>query len=122
MPLILASAEPTFDARQDAWFDLDLERAEPEGKAFACLRRRDFVRRGDVSNWLTSEAFDLKSARNLEAEDAIERAKALLRGSRPPALKDAKAVDTALRKAGLSDIDPFWVRWGAYMEQLEGSR
>jgi hypothetical protein len=57
-PLILASAEPFFDEGRDAWFDLDLE--YENGKAFAHLRRRDFVRRGDVSNWLASEAFDLK--------------------------------------------------------------
>jgi AAA domain, putative AbiEii toxin, Type IV TA system len=52
-PLILASAEPFFDAERDAWFDLDLDRKS------SCveLRRRTFVRHGDVSNWLTSEAF-----------------------------------------------------------------
>ncbi len=119
-PLILASAEPSFDERKDAWFDLDLECTDSSNRAFAHLSRRDFVRRGDVSNWLTSEAFDLKSARNLDAEAAIEHAKALLRQSRPPGLGDAKRVDRALRKAGLSDIDPFWVRWGAFMEKLEG--
>ncbi|KFA89747.1 AAA family ATPase [Archangium violaceum] len=118
-PLILASAEPLFDANKDAWFDLDLEKGH--GEPVVTLRRRDFVRRGDVSNWLTSEAFDLKSARSLEAEAAIEQARALLRRTQPPpTLKEAKAVDAELRKAALSDIDPFWVRWGNFMEELRG--
>ena len=41
--------------------------------------RQTFVRRGDVSRWLTSEAFDLKEARSLEAEHAIVEALALVR-------------------------------------------
>ena len=119
-PLVLASAEPFFDERKDAWFDLDLDHGEDGKKAFARLRRRDFVRHGDVSNWLTSEAFDLKIARNLDAEAAIERAKALLRRSGEPTLKEAREVDRLLREAGLPDIDPFWVRWGALMERMAG--
>jgi hypothetical protein len=109
-PLILASAEPWFDPTRDAWFDLDLEWNH------VVLRRRQFVRRGDVSNWLTSEAFDLKSARSLEGEKAIEQARAVLR-ERAPTRKALEEADTALRKAGLPDIDPFWVRWGQFMEQ-----
>jgi hypothetical protein len=117
-PLVLASAEPTFDPEKDAWFDLDLD-WEGHDRVVS-LRRREFVRHGDASNWLTSEAFDLKSPRSLEAEDAIEQAKALLRRRDEPVWEDARRVDSALRKAKLSDIDPFWVRWGAFMEQLEG--
>ncbi len=120
-PLILASAEPLFDANKDAWFDLDLEKGH-SGPVVE-LRRRAFVRRGDVSNWLTSEAFDLKSARSLEAEAAIEQARALLRRTHTaPTLKEAKAVDAELRKAALPDIDPFWVRWGSFMEELRSAK
>ncbi|HYO55580.1 AAA family ATPase [Archangium sp.] len=72
-PLVLASVEPLVDVKKDAWFDLDLEEAR------VVLRKRQFVRRGEVSNWLTSEAFNLKKARSLEAESAIETALALLR-------------------------------------------
>ena len=117
-PLVLASAEPTFDPRKDAWFDLDLDR---EGRErVVSLRRRAFVRHGEVGHWLTSEAFDLASARSLEAEDAIEQAKKLLKRREQPGLDEARRVDAVLRKAKLPDIDPFWVRWGAFMEQLEG--
>ncbi len=114
-PLVLASAEPLFDAAGDAWFDLDLDRA----KGLVALRRRDFVRHGDVSNWLTSEAFDLKDARSLEAEAAIEQARALLRAARPT-IAHARRVDAALRSAALPDLDPFWVRWSAFLDRLEG--
>jgi hypothetical protein len=112
-PLILASAEPFFDSSKDAWFDLDLDRKS----GLVELRRRPFVRHGDVSNWLTSEAFDLKDARSQEAEDAIEHARALLRSKRPT-LDAARTIDKQLRAAGLPDIDPFWVRWSAFVDRL----
>jgi hypothetical protein len=72
-----------------------------------------------VSNWLTSEAFDLKDARSREAEEAIERARTLLRSDQPT-LSEARAIDAELRAAGLSGIDPFWVRWSAFVDRLAG--
>jgi hypothetical protein len=115
-PLLLASVEPAFDPKQDAWFDLDLE-PQPPGPAAVRLRRREFVRRGEVSNWLTSEAFDLKSPRSVEAEAAIEQARALLRRGGEPTTEEVRLADEALRAAALPDIDPFWVRWTAYAEE-----
>ena len=109
-PLVLASAEPSFDSKRDAWFDLDLNRTGPVGRVE--LRKRDFVRLGDVSNWLTSEAFDLKEARSLEAEEAITKALVLLKTSLP-SKKEIDAVNELL-KASLSDVDRFWVRWSEF--------
>jgi len=108
-PMVLASAEPVFDPERDAWFDIDLERKS------VVLKRRQFVNRGDVSNWLTSDAFDLKQARSKEAEEAMEQAFAVLRDPKPTrrAVEDA---DSALRNARLPDIDPFWVRWSYFVE------
>ena len=71
-PLVLASVEPMFDASCDAWFDLDLVRAG--GGQRVKLQKRPFVRLGEVSSWLTSDAFDLGSGRSVEAEAALERA------------------------------------------------
>jgi hypothetical protein len=116
-PLVLASAEPWFDAKQDAWFDLDLVR---NGKsAMVELRRREFIRLGDVSNWLTSDAFDLESSRSREAEAAIQRAMAALREPKTsgPLLHE---IDQDL-KATLPEIDPFWVRWRAWRDGRRGS-
>jgi hypothetical protein len=111
-PLVLASAEPHFDDNKDAWFDIDLE----EGSVV--LRKRDFVLHGEVSNWLTSEAFDLKEPRSLEAETAIGEALALARKSSPEAADIARVE--RLLSGSISDIDRFWVRWTAFRKQHGG--
>jgi AAA domain, putative AbiEii toxin, Type IV TA system len=113
-PLVLASAEPTFDAKQDAWFDLDLETVDR--KSQVVLREREFVRHGDASAWLTSEAFDLKEARSIPAEQAITRALALVVSDKPSA-KAVKEVDGMLR-AALGDTDRFWLRWSEFRKTL----
>lgn len=113
-PLVLASVEPLFDPDKDAWFDLDLE-----GSAVA-LRKRPFVRHGEVGSWLTSEAFDLLEPRSLEAEAAIRQALAVVK--KPAAGKaEVEQIDAALRNA-LGDTDRFWVRWSAFRESLQQSR
>jgi hypothetical protein len=109
-PLVLASAEHIFDREQDAWFDLDLEHRQ------AVLRKRPFIPHGEVGNWLVSDAFDLKEPRSLEGEQAMAAAQAVLDSSTPSA-KAIAAADQKLRAAGLPDIDPFWVRWGYFMER-----
>lgn len=111
-PLVLASAEPFFDADKDAWFDLDLD-LKAGGVA---LRKRTFVRRGEVGNWLTSEAFDLSEPRSLEGEEAIGAALTVLEQDNPSDQAVA-AADKRLRAAGLPDIDPFWVRWDYFRTQ-----
>jgi len=113
-PLVLASVEPLFDADKDAWFDLDLDRTN---KPYSVkLTPRTYVRHGEVGNWLTSEAFDLKEPRSVEGERALEAALALMDQE---AASDAAiaAADKALRDAGLPDIDPFWVQWGYFRER-----
>lgn len=110
-PLILASAEPTFDAEKDAWFDLDVLEEQDR----VVLEQRTFVRRGDVSRWLTSEAFDLKEARSLEAEHAIVEALALVR-SPGPSREEIERVN-GLLQAALGDTDRFWVRWSAFRDE-----
>ncbi len=102
-PLIMASVEPFFDGKQDAWFDLDLVNNE------AVLTHRQFVRQGDVRGWLTSEAFDMKSGYSIEAEKVLEDA-ALALSNESFNKDDAKRLDLRLRGV-LSDIDPFWMRW-----------
>lgn len=114
-PLVLASAEPTFDPELDAWFDLDLTSDQ-----HVHLLKRPFVRQGDISNWLTSEAFDLKEPRSLEAEEAITKALALLRTPNP-SKRDLKEVDGLLR-ASLSEIDRFWTRWSSFLKSKETAK
>lgn len=117
-PLVLASLEPLFDPDCDAWFDLDLEGSEVH------LRKRPFVRRGTANRWLASEAFNLPGeGRSMPAEQAILDAQKLLEARRsgtPVSAEEIDGVDDALRRV-LSDIDPFWIRWSAFVEQLKGA-
>lgn len=113
-PLILASAEPMFDPARDAWWDLDLEANQ------VVLRQRPFVPHGEISNWLTSQAFDLTCARSLEAEDAVKFALDVLREA-TPSNEAIKTADENLRKARLPEIDPFWVRWSHFVEQNQAA-
>jgi hypothetical protein len=113
-PMVLASVESSFDANLDAWFDLDLEGQHVE------LGKRPYVRLGEVGNWLTSDAFDLKEPRSLEGERAVRAAQDVLHAKRPT-LAEIDAADQGLRNAGLPDIDPFWVRWDYFVGQAKGA-
>ena len=107
-PLIMASVEPLFDPTKDAWFDLDLRKSN-DCQGTVVLSHRPFVRHGDASNWLTSEAFDLASARSIEAEQILESATKAM--TDPGFSKtDAQRVYEQLQSV-LGDTDPFWVRW-----------
>jgi AAA domain, putative AbiEii toxin, Type IV TA system len=111
-PLVLASAEPDFDATKDAWFDMDLE---PQGKQ-VILRKREFARMGTAGRWLTSEAFDLRSeGRAPKIEALLEEASHALGDEQLPATA-ARKLDHRLREV-LGDTDPFWIRWRFVGEQ-----
>ena len=114
-PLVLASVESKFDAEKDAWFDLDLEQRH------VVLRRRPYVPRGEIGNWLVSDAFDLKEPRSFEGEQALSAAQAVLDAPEPTA-QAVIAADRGLRQAGLPDIDPFWVSWGYFMQKHSASK
>jgi len=115
-PLVLASAEPWFDPKQDAWFDLDLDGDPPEAK----LRRRPYTPRGTPGAWLTSEAFDLETERgSIEAERAVLRARELLRQT-DASVDRVMEVHKELRRV-LPDVDRFWVRWNAFVEDRGGT-
>ena len=112
-PLVLAAVEPQFNGDLDAWFDLDMVKNE-EGTAEQVLfQRRHYVRLGDVSRWLVSEAFDLGAPTSLQAEQALHDAREAMgclgRGQAVAADRLAK-IEQALR-ASLADIDPFWALW-----------
>ncbi|HBF35263.1 TPA: hypothetical protein DDW35_11950 [Candidatus Sumerlaeota bacterium] len=108
-PLVMASLEPVFDSAKDAWFDLDLKGSD------VCLTRREFEKHGDVSNWLTSEAFDLKSPRNIDAEGLIEKASALLDKQSLTQEEVQKMREQLI--SSLDCKDPFLFRWRAICEK-----
>lgn len=112
-PLVMASAEPRFDAEQDAWFDLDLVPGTGTGTGNSDARvafvQRPFERLGDASRWLVSDAFDLQTARSREAEQALDEAEALLD---KPTTTATQANALTQKLAGvLGETDPFWARW-----------
>lgn len=102
-PLIMASVETLFDSKKDAWFDLDLT----DGKV--TLTKRAFIRLGNINNWLTSKAFDLKQGYSKEAEQVLEHASLALSDENFGS-DDAQKLDQQLRSV-LSETDPFWIRW-----------
>jgi hypothetical protein len=107
-PLVLASVEPQFDPSQDALFMFDLVGNEVK------VTKADWRPRGDANAWLTSEVFDLKEARSVEAEEAITRAKAALKDPHLP-IEEVKRIHNELYRL-LKDTDPFWPRWLARAE------
>jgi len=111
----MASAETAFDSTKDAWFDIDFYNTGKTGTVK--LEKRDFQRLGDVSAWLTSEAFDLKDARSIEAESAMQAAMDLAK-STTATKSEIDKVDKQL-KASLSDTDLFWMRWVACKASLK---
>ncbi|HEX8494334.1 MAG TPA: AAA family ATPase [Pyrinomonadaceae bacterium] len=109
-PLVMASVEHTFDDDKDSLFHMDL--SQDSEVTFKELR---FVRYGSVDTWLTSEVFDLRHARSLEAERAIEKAKALQKQKNPNP-EDVRVVSAELIRT-LASEDEFWPRWLYFAEQ-----
>jgi hypothetical protein len=107
--------EPVFDPEKDKWFDLDLV----DGRV--SLQERPFVRLGEVGNWLTSDAFDLKEPRSREGEEAVRAAQEAMR-ARSPLPAQIEAADKLMRAAGLPDIDPMWVRWDYFVTQSKRAK
>jgi len=107
-PMLLASIEPHFDPEQDALFMFDLVGSEVK------VTRADWRPRGDANAWLTSEVFDLKEPRSVEAEQAITRAKAALKDPNLP-IEKVREIHNELYRL-LKDTDPFWARWLARAE------
>lgn len=114
-PLVMASAEPRFDAKLDAWFDLDLETDPSAKESKVSLTQRPFERLGDVSRWLVSEAFNLPSARSRESEHLIDQAEKLTTDRLATA--DRAQLLTKQLEGVLGGTDPFWLRW-----RLAGAR
>lgn len=107
-PLVLASVEPLFDEAQDALFMFDLVDREVQAT------KAEWRPRGDANAWLTSEVFDLKEPRSVEAEQAITAAKAALKDPNLP-IEEVRRIHNELYRV-LRDTDPFWPRWLARAE------
>lgn len=110
-PLVMASSEPVFSPATDKLFHLDMETTGE-----VALRDVDYVKFGDVSNWLTSPVFELRHARSNEGEAAIEAAKKLQLRSDVEVQNVAEVTERL--KRSLAVDDRFWPRWLAYAERF----
>ncbi|MBV9469446.1 MAG: ATP-binding protein, partial [Abitibacteriaceae bacterium] len=113
-PLVMASAEPEFVPERDKLFHLDFANDNLIANQVV-LKELPFIHRGRVDFWLESDVFELAQARSLEAEKAIQSAKALQQQDNP-AREDIARVSEELQKY-LSDIDVFWPRWTFFAEK-----
>jgi len=114
-PLVLSSAEPLFNDKTDAWFDLDFDRATGQ----VGLQKRAFVRLGSVANWLTSQAFDLDSDRSLDAELALKAARFCFE-SADATQKEIVEADLQLMNT-LGSEDRFWREWERFLKSTENN-
>lgn len=105
-PLVMSSCEDFFDNGTDAWLDLDCRDNR------VILTDRKFEPLGEVSAWLTSEAFDLSSDRSMKNEALLKEASRMLRDDlqESPDLDSLKAMRRRLAEA-LSEDDPFRLVW-----------
>lgn len=112
-PLVMASLETHVDQEKDRLFNFELR----EGKI--TLDELPWVKYGDVSAWLTSEAFDLSRSTSSEAEKAINAAYDVMAGKKDKLqspLDSIDAINNELNRV-LDGNHPFLVRWRFYREQ-----
>jgi hypothetical protein len=106
-PLVLASIEPGFIPDRDKLFLFELQGRD------VTLKEYPWTKYGDATGWLTSDIFDLKEARSVEAERAIKAAYDFMAGRKgelPRELRTEKAIHRELTRL-LPAHDPFWAQW-----------
>jgi hypothetical protein len=101
---------------RDKIFHLDVVRSGLFGGEVE-LEELDFIAWGPVDAWLRSDIFEMRHARSLEAEQAIEDAKRLqLRDKDKVTTEEVHGVSERLVKCLAAD-DRFWPRWTFFAEQ-----
>jgi len=108
-PFVTASVETEFNPDLDKLFHLNIHHGQ------VVLEELDFISYGSIDTWLQSEVFELRQARSLEAENAIETAKMLQSQSNPAADQIAQTHERLLACLGIQD--EFWPRWLYFAEQ-----
>jgi len=114
-PLVMASIEPRFDQTRDKIFHLNLT----QGKLFdgeVMIEEPEFVFYGSANSWLMSDIFEMKQPRSIEAECAIEDAKALQMRDTAVTKEEVQEVSERLQEY-LPDGDKFWPRWTFFAER-----
>ena len=103
-PLVLASAESTFDTETDKLFHLE---TKPRGDI--SFNEIPFIKYGHINSWLESDIFGLREARSNEALKVIQDAISLQK--KKDVTVDEIEVTTRNLLNVLSTEDKFWNRW-----------
>jgi predicted ATPase len=114
-PLVMASIEPIFEPATDSIFHLNLVTNKPN-QAAVVVESPAFEKRGTADSWLVSSLFELRQARSVDAELAIEEAK-LLQKEKQPSQEKIRSVSERLNNL-LAPHDSFWIRWNYFAEQF----
>ncbi len=109
-PLIMASAEPVFDKQTDQLFHLEIDENFEVN-----FEEMNFIKYGQVNSWLTSSVFNLRHARSVEAEKAIEDAKKIQLSNEVDPDKVLNTHKMLIKY--LAQDDHFWPRWIYYAEK-----
>ena len=118
-PMVMASAEPYFDEKQDGFYHFALNNGA------VTLEKVPWEMQGDASNWLISSAFGLSSSRSKEAEQAIKAVEAWQRNdfqALPPHLNTKAKICAELARVIPGDefLFPEWRgRWPRNIRYLE---
>ena len=109
-PLVLASAEPVWDAFVDKLFHL---RMNANGKVI--FDSVPFELRGTADSWLQSPSFDGLHPGSEPAAEALRQAKALLKTPNVTTEQVRAASDKLAQH--IAAEDPFWLRWLLFAAQ-----
>jgi hypothetical protein len=113
-PLVTASIEPYFDSVHDRLFHLDFVRRHQHAGEVE-VEEHDFVKWGTVDSWLRSDIFELRQARSVLAEKAVEDAKGL---QEKESVTQGEVAEVSQRlTAYLPAHDSFWPRWTFFAAQ-----
>ena len=113
-PLVMASIESRFDQTRDKVFHLNLTQRDLfDGEVM--IEEPEFIFYGSADSWLMSDIFEMKHPRSIEAEHAIEDAKALQMRDMITKEEVREVSDRLLKY--LPDGDKFWPRWTFFAEQ-----
>ena len=113
-PLVMASIEPFFDSEKDKIFHVDLVKSDLLGREVR-VESPDFIKYGTSDSWLRSDIFELKQARSIEAERAIEDARNLQLQTNISRQSVAEISQRLIKY--LPAHDKFWPRWTYFAEQ-----
>lgn len=105
-PLVMASCEDFF-CEDDTWIDIDLV----DGSVIAA--KKNFTKKGDVSKWLLSDAFDMESTRSNGSQKVLDAAQQLMEN--PSFDKESARKMQEKLEAVLPLRDSFWLRWNVYL-------